>query len=226
MNNAMRYSLSAVFTSLATSYFVGVGMVRLIQTPRSVPSPSLPSAPSAGTGLATQLGVRDDLFRPLGAPPDPNEAIWRSVKGEQTSLKSQVDNQMATMLRVEEQWRGSDRKVDGVAIKVAETERLMQETKNALEAAQIRIGKMEGALKVAQDREQKATMTAKRMVKMFVTMSPEKAAKILEELPNGETADLLARMKEAEAAAILTLFPPKRAAALSARLAGNRGGTP
>lgn len=55
---------------------------------------------------------------------------------------------------------------------------------------------------------------------MFTTMSPEKAAKILE--TNGETADLLARMKEAEAAAILTLFPPKRAAALSARLGGPR----
>jgi flagellar motility protein MotE (MotC chaperone) len=133
---------------------------------------------------------------------------------------------MATLLRVEQDWRGSDRKVDGFALKLAETERLMQETKNAMEAAQIRIGKMEGALKVAQERELKANMTAKRMVKMFTTMSPDQAAKILDELPNSEAADLLARMKEAEAAAILVMFPPKRAAALSARLGGKRGGPP
>lgn len=226
MNNALRFSVSAVFTSVATSYFLGIGIVRLAQMPRSYPVRQPVRVSYPGTNFATGLGVRDDLFRPLSAPPDPNEAMWKTVKGEQTALKTQVDNQMATMLRIEEEWRGSDRRVDGFAIKIAETVRLMQETKNALEAAQIRIGKMEGALKVAQDREQKATMTAKRMVKMFVTMSPEKAAKILEEWPNGDTADLLARMKEAEAAAILTLFPPKRAAALSARLSGNRGGTP
>lgn len=226
MNNALRYSMSAVFTSLATTYFIGVGIVRLAQAPPSPPISNEIVPTNPGTDLARNIGVRDDLFKPLVAVPDPNEAMWRSVKSEQTEIKSQVANQLATLLRVEEEWRGSNRKVESISTKLAESERLTQETKNALEAAQIRIGKMEGALKVAQDRELKATMTAKRMVKMFTTMSPEKAAKILEELPNGETADLLARMKEAEAAAILTLFPPKRAAALSARLGGNRGGPP
>ena len=226
MNNAMRYSISAAFTSIATSYFLGVGIYRLAQTPR-VPFVSRNiGSTHPGTVLAKKFGVREDLFRPLGAAPDPNEAMWRTIKGEQSEIKTQVDNQMATMLRIEKEWRESDRKVNSFGIKVAEVERLMQESKNALEAANIRIGKMEGAVKVAQDREIKATMTAKRMVKLFVTMSPEKAAKILEEWPNGDTADLLARMKEAEAAAILTLFPPKRAAALSARLGGNRGGPP
>lgn len=226
MNNAMRYSLSAVFTGLATSYFAGVGIARLIKTPRPLPTTIISASAPVSISLATTLSVRDDLFRPLGAPPDPNEAMWRAVKGEQTSLKSQVDNQMATMLRVEQEWRESDRKVDRVAIKMAETEKLMQETKNALEAAQIRIGKLEAGIKVAQDRELKATMTAKRMVKMFGTMTPDKAVKILQELPNEEAADLLARMKEAEAAAILALIPPKRAASISARMAGNRGGPP
>lgn len=237
MNNVLRYSLSAVFTSLATSCFLGVGIYRLSQTPSAQTSlpgsthSSPPITPSKGEAqpgmtIATEYGVREDLFRPLNATPDPNEAQWKVIKGEQLQLKTQVDNQMATMLRVEENWRGSDRKVDGLSIKLAETERLMQETKNAMEAAQIRIGKMEGALKIAQDKELQATMTAKRMVKMFTTMSPDTAAKIIAEFPNSDAADLLARMKEAEAAAILALFPPKRAAVLSARLAGKRGGPP
>lgn len=226
MNNALRFSLSAAFTSLATSYFIGVGVYHLAQTPRALPGPNKIGSGHPGIDLAYKFGVREDLFRPLGAPPDPNEAMWRSIKGEQTEIKSQVANQMATMLRVEQEWRGSDRKVDGFGIKVAEAERLAQETKNALEAANIRIGKLEGLLKVAQDREQKATMNAKRMVKMFGSMTPDRAVKILEELPNAEAADLLARMKEAESAAILALLPPKKAAALSARMAGSRGGPP
>ena len=226
MNNAMRHSMSAVFTSLATSYFIGTGVYRLAQTPRVVPGHSKPISSQTGMSLAHKFGVRDDLFRPVGAPPDPNEAMWRTIKGEQTEIKTQVANQMATMLRVEQEWRESDRKVDSFGIRVAEAERLVQETKNALEAAQIRIGKMEAVLKVAQDKEEKATMTAKRMVKMFGTMTPDKAVKILEELPNAEAADLLARMKEAESAAILALLPPKKAAALSARMAGSRGGPP
>ncbi len=229
MNNAMRISLSAVFTSIATSYFLGVGIHRLAQMPSSHSSSAV-SPPVGlvhpGMSIANSYGVREDLFRPLGAAPDPNEAIWKAIKGEQTALKTQVDNQMATVIRAEENWRGSDRRVDALVIKLAEAERLMQETKNAMEGAQIRIGKMEGALKVAQERELKASMTAKRMVKMFTTMSPDQAAKILDELPNSEAADLLARMKEAEAAAILVMFPPKRAAALSARLGGKRGGPP
>lgn len=237
MKSALRYSLSAVFTSLATSYFLGIGIYRLAQTPPAhapipfTPHSSTPVTPLIGEDrpgmtIAKEHGVREDLFRPLDSPPDPNEAMWKVIKGEQLQLKTQVDNQMATVYRVEENWRGSDRKVDGFAIKLAETEKLMQETKNAMEAAQLRIGKMEGALKVAQDKELQATMTAKRMVKMFTTMSPDTAAKIIAEFPNSDAADLLARMKEAEAAAILTLFPPKRAAALSARLAGKRGGAP
>lgn len=236
MNHVLRYSLSAIFTSLATSYFLGVGIYRLAQTPssrNSIAAPShssIPAIPSGGahpgTVIAKDYGVREDLFRPLDALPDANEAQWKVIKGEQLQLKTQVDNQMATMLRVEENWRGSDRKVDGLSIKLAETERLMQETKNAMEAAQIRIGKMEGALKEAQDKELQATMTAKRMVKMFNSMSPDTAAKIIAEFPNRDAADLLARMKEAEAAAILALFPPKRAAVLSARLSGKRGGPP
>lgn len=226
MNNAMRISMSAVFTSLATSYFIGTGVYSLAQRPRAVPGHPAIAPSQTGMGLAYRFGVRDDLFRPLGAPPDPNEAMWRTIKGEQTEIKTQVANQMATLLRVEQEWRGSDRKVDSFGIRVAEAERLAQETKNALESAQIRIGKIEAALKTAEDKEQKATMTAKRMVKMFSTMSPEKAVKILGELPNAEAADLLARMKEAESAAILALLPPKKAAALSARMAGERGGTP
>lgn len=226
MNNALRYSMSAAFTSMATAYFIGVGVSRLAQAPRALPAHHKIGPTAPGMDLAYRFGVREELFRPLGAPPDPNEAMWRSIKGEQTEIKSQVSNQMATLLRVEQEWRGSDRKVDSFGIKVAEAERLVQEMKNGLEAAQIRIGKMEAALKVAQDREIKATMSAKRMVKMFGTMSPEKAVKILEELPNGEAADLLARMKESESAAILALLPPKKAAALSARMVGNRGGPP
>lgn len=224
MNKVLRYSLSAVFTSLATSYFLGTGIPRLIHTPR----PTVPAAlgASVGTGLASVIGVREDLFRPLGAPPDPNEGMWRAIKGEQSSLKVQVDNIMATLLRVEQEWRGSDRKVDDFGVKVAEAQRMAQESKNALEAAQIRIAKLEGVLKTAQDKEQKATMEAKRMVKMFATMTPEKAEKILEEWSTSDTVDLLARMKESQSAAILALFPPKRAAVISARLSGNRGGTP
>jgi flagellar motility protein MotE (MotC chaperone) len=226
MNNVMRYSLSAVFTSIATSYFVGVGISRVVQPAPAIPVSFVPSVPVLGTSLAKPVGVRDDLFRPLPAVANTSDAMWRSLKDDQEGLKSRINVQMQTLLKVEEDWKGSSRRVDQLEIKLAESQRLLQETKNTLDAAAIRIGKMEGALKVAQDRELKATMTAKRMVKMFITMSPEKAAKILEELPSGDTADLLARMKEAEAAAILTLFPPKRAAALSARLAGNRGGTP
>ncbi len=226
MNNAMRYSISAAFTSLATSYFIGVGIFRLAQVPRPAPTSHKIGPAHPGIDLATKFGVREELFRPLGAAPDPNEGMWRSIKGEQSEIKVLVANQMATFLRIEKEWRESDRKADSIGIKLAEAERLVQETKNALEAANIRIGKMEGVLKVAQDREIKATMTAKRMVKMFSTMTPEKAVKILEELPTGEAADLLARMKESEAAAILALVPPKKAAVLSARMAGARGGPP
>lgn len=48
MNHVLRYSLSAIFTSLATSYFLGVGIYRLAQTP-PVHSP-LPLPLSNGDG--------------------------------------------------------------------------------------------------------------------------------------------------------------------------------
>jgi hypothetical protein len=58
MNNAMRISLSAVFTSIATSYFLGMGIHRLAQMPSSHSSPAVsPPVGSVkpGTSIATAM---------------------------------------------------------------------------------------------------------------------------------------------------------------------------
>jgi flagellar motility protein MotE (MotC chaperone) len=233
MNPTIRVAMMAIFTTMGTSYFLAGGIFHLVQvarTPRSFPlfTPDIvpPFTPAPGIPLALEVSVKEDHSVPLRSEPDPNEAKWRYAELERESLKTQLEVQVKTLVRMEESAKASAERADGFEKKMAEAQALMQETTNALEAAQIRIGKMESAVKKAEEAERQATLSAKRMVKMFVTMPPDNAAKILAELPNKETADLLARMKEAEAAAILVLFPPKRAAALSARLAGKRGGPP
>jgi hypothetical protein len=85
MNNAMRYSIISGFHKLSHlllywgwNFSSGAG---------PDPSPTYPmklDRLNPGTDLATKFGVREDLFRPLGAVPDPNEAMWRSMKGEQS----------------------------------------------------------------------------------------------------------------------------------------------
>jgi flagellar motility protein MotE (MotC chaperone) len=233
MNSTIRVAMVAIFTTLGTSYFLAGGVFQLVQMARTPPTfpplasdvvPSFPPAP--GMPLALEVSVKEDHSVPLRSEPDPNEAKWRYAELERESLKTQLEVQVKTLVRMEESSKASAERADGFEKKMAEAQALMQETTNVLEAAQIRIGKMENAVKKAEEAERQATLSAKKMVKMFVTMPPDNAAKILQEWPNKEAADLLARMKEAEAVAILVLFPPKRAAALSARLAGKRGGPP
>ncbi|MBK8872020.1 MAG: hypothetical protein IPN19_13560 [Elusimicrobia bacterium] len=230
MRNALRYSMSAVFTTIATSYFASVGIVQSVRSVRSA-SPRawinlLESHDSVlgspGTPIASPMIVREvPVSRTTGFSPQD----FQIVKNEQERLQSALDVQLKAVLKVEEDGLNNGRRMDSLDIKVAEAQRVVQEMKEALEAAQGRIVKLESALKTAQA-DLKPTMGAKKMTKMYANMTPEKAAKILLELPNNEAADVLARMKEAEVASILALFPPKRAASVSARLSGSKGGTP
>jgi flagellar motility protein MotE (MotC chaperone) len=231
MRNALRYSMSAVFTTVATSYFASVGIIHLGQSVRSAPPPAwknlldlhAPVVEAPGTPLALPLIVREV---PVPGTPGVSTQELQIVKNDQETLRSTLDVQMKAVLKVEEEGRNNGRRMDSLDIKVAEAQRVVQEMKEALDAAQGRIVKLESALKTAQAADQKAAMGAKKMTKMYANMTPEKAAKILLELPNNEAADVLARMKEAEVASILALFPPKRAASISARLSGGKGGTP
>lgn len=231
MRNALRYSMSAVFTTIATSYFATVGIIQWTSSVQSAPPPAWknlleshePVADSPGTPLASPMIVREV---PVPATPGVSTQELQIVKNDQETLRSTLDVQLKAVLKVEEEGRNNGRRMDSLDIKVAEAQRVVQEMKEALDAAQGRIVKLESALKTAQAADQKAAMGAKKMTKMYANMTPEKAAKILLELPNNEAADVLARMKEAEVASILALFPPKRAASISARLSGSKGGTP
>ncbi len=231
MRNALRYSMSAVFTTIATSYFASVGVIQWARSARSAAPPAWknllashdPVVGSPGTPLALPLIMREV---PVPETPGVSPQELQIVKNDQETIRSTLDVQLKAVLKVEEEGRNNGRRMDSLDIKVAEAQRVVQEMKEALDAAQGRIVKLESALKTAQAADQKAAMGAKKMTKMYATMTPEKAAKILLELPNNEAADVLARMKEAEVAAILALFPPKRAASISARLSGSKGGTP
>lgn len=231
MRNAIRYSMSAVFTTLATSYFATVGVTQWVRSVRSAPPPAWknlleshePAVVPAGTPIASPLVVREVQ---VPGTPGVSPQELQMVKNDQETIRSTLDVQLKAVLKVEEDGRNNGRRMDSLDMKVAESLRVVQELKNALDAAQARIVKLESALKTAQAADQKAAMGAKKMTKMYANMTPEKAAKILLELPNNEAADVLARMKESEVAAILALFPPKRAASISARLSGTKGGTP
>jgi flagellar motility protein MotE (MotC chaperone) len=236
MNPTLRVAMVAIFTTIGTSYFLAGGLFNLMRTARSAPlaptSPAItpdflgPLSRPVSTTLALKSGVGKNEVKPLKSDLEAIETKWRYAELERESMKTQMEVHVKTLMRMEGEIKSTTQIAEGYENRMMETQRLIQEASNALEAAQIRIGKMESAVKNAEEVERQATLSTKKMVKLFVTMPPENAAKILQELPNKETADLLARMKEAEAGAILVLFPPKRAAALSARLAGNRGGPP
>lgn len=137
MNNALRYSMSAVFTSLATTYFIGVGIVRLA---KHRPLPLFPmklSRPTLAQILQGTLVSEMVFFKPLVAVPDPNEAMWRSVKSKQPEIKSQVANQLATLLGVEEGREGATGKWRVLPRSWRRVGTLDAGTKNALEAAQL-----------------------------------------------------------------------------------------
>lgn len=67
------------------------------------------------------MGVREDLFRPLPQTSNPNDAMLKSLKDDQEGLKSRIDIQMQTLLKAEEDWKGSSRRVDQFEIKLAES---------------------------------------------------------------------------------------------------------
>jgi flagellar motility protein MotE (MotC chaperone) len=137
-----------------------------------------------------------------------------------------MDEALKRVDEAEDQAREAGRLSAESEKKSVEIQSIIESQSGWKKALDERVVRLEAALKTREANEQAANQSAKRMVKMYVNMSPEKAAGILREQSDAAVAEILGRMKEAEAARILVMFPAKRAATLATRLNAGRTGTP
>jgi hypothetical protein len=69
-------------------------------------------------------------------------------------------------------------------------------------------------------------LETERVVRMFGTMKPQEAARVLEQMGDDEVRVLLGALSERKAGAILSSMPPQRAASISRPSLQNRRSTP
>jgi|GEM_PF-3145776 len=229
MNGTLRLLWPSVVTTLTVSSLLGVNAQR-IKTLRA--PPVLPS-----TEIAMGKTLESPVLEPLETPAEvvsSSEAVHEGTSDftvkelvrEQERMREKFvrQNQELDLLR-DKIGQGVEEKKDAF-LQVVATEKSIELLKKELEEANSKIQKLEEAQKKEAAREIRATMSAKKLVKMYSSMPPASVAKILGEMKDPEVADVLARMKESEVSAILVLFSPKRAASLVALIQAEKETSP